>query len=123
MWISVDIFQVIVASLYSEYSLASYPNIHPLAILPLFSSFSPHHKTQPFIFTLAFPALVQSLGSLEGKVKGRLMIKRCILTPQLCKCHKRLGKYMRRHKSVVVKEAFVVQLLDEIECPVVACLI
>ena len=38
--------------------------------------FSPHHKTQPFIFTPAFPALVHLWVVLEGKVRGRLSVRR-----------------------------------------------
>ena len=47
-------------------------NLQPAA-LPLFF---PQHKTQPFIFTLAFPAFVHLWVVLEGKVGGRLSIRR-----------------------------------------------
>ena len=30
-----------------------------------------HHKTQPFIFTLAFPAFIASMGSLGGESDGK----------------------------------------------------
>ena len=47
-------------------------NLQPAA-LPLFF---PYHKTEPFIFTLAFPAFMHLWVVLEGKVGGRLSVRR-----------------------------------------------
>ena len=44
--------------------------------LVLLLFFFPHHKTQPFIFTLAFPAFMHLWVVLEGKVRGRLSVCR-----------------------------------------------
>lgn len=59
---------------YSEYSLA-HPDFQKISASRCMF-FPPHHKTQPFIFTLAFPAIVRLWVVLEGKMEGRASINR-----------------------------------------------
>ena len=59
---------------YSEHSLA-HPDFQKISAFRCMF-FPPHHKTQPFIFTLAFPAVVHLWVVLEGKMEGRAKINR-----------------------------------------------